>query len=787
MGEVYRARDTRLKREVALKILPPVMAADPERLARFRREAETVAGLNHPNIVTLHSVEHDAGVHFLTMELVEGESLDLSIASGRLDLPRVLEIGAAVADALEAAHARGVVHRDLKPGNVMVTRDGRVKVLDFGLAKLSRDAVEDGESADDIDLTREGSAVGTVPYMSPEQLRGREFDHRSDLFSLGVLLYEMVSGQRPFAGDSNVDVSLAIIRDTPPVLSEIEPSTPPELGRLVAECLEKQPDARPPSAASVQGRLAKISDSITGDPDLDGETISMPRPAAGRRRFGRWAGIVSVALLLAVLLFVFGRNADNSVTSRPGATVAEEKPSIAVLAFVNMSGDPGNEYFSDGISEELLNLLAKLPELRVISRSSAFSFKNQNLEVPEIARRLDVAHILEGSVRKDGNRVRVTAQLIEARTDSHLWSETYDRTLDDIFAVQDEIAAAVVGELEVALLGSAPRIAETDPEGYALFLQGRHLGGSLTPSDLAASIEIYQQVLTIDPDYAPAWDGLAAAYLNQTNNGLRPADEGYDLARRAAENALTIDPDYAPAHESLAWISLWHDNDLRAAAGHTERALALDPTHLSMIRTAATVLDHLGRPDEAVALGVHVTARDPVSSTGHTHLGHSYLYSGRWQDAATSYRTALRLNSDEIGSRYNLGLALLFGGRPEDALAEFAAEEDPEWNVKGQALALYAMGRRDEFDAKMAELIEGWGDKWPSEVAHVAAFSGDADATFAWLERAIAIDEAGLTEQFLLPFYEPVTADPRWRAFLERVGSTPEQLASIVFDVDLPI
>jgi TolB-like protein/lipoprotein NlpI len=459
--------------------------------------------------------------------------------------------------------------------------------------------------------------------------------------------------------------------------------------------------------------------------------------------------------------------------------------SIAVLPFVNMSSDAEQEYLSDGISEELLNLLAKIPELRVISRSSAFSFKGKDIAIPEIARQLNVAHILEGSVRKSGNALRITAQLIEARSDTHLWSETWDRPLDDIFAIQDEIAAMVVDQLKVTLLGETLHVQETDPEAYALYLQARHLGRQITAEALEQSIALYQQVLAIDPDFAAAWDGLANNYINQSYKGLLSSEEGYTRAREAANKALAVDPEYAPAHARLGWIAMAYDNDLAQSARHLEHALQLDPNNTGIIGNAAVLLRVLGRLDEAIALEEHVIAQDPVNPVGYDNLGGSYDLAGRWDDAIASRETVLRLSPGHIGAHYWIGMALLFKGKAEAALEAFAREEGLEGlRVKGQALASHALGRQEEYRARLDKLIELWRDQWPSEVAHVFAWTGETDRAFEWLARAVAQEDGGFDPHE--PLLGPLKNDPRWLPLLESMGKSPAQLDAIAFQVTLP-
>ncbi|HEX7878724.1 MAG TPA: serine/threonine-protein kinase, partial [Candidatus Eisenbacteria bacterium] len=385
MGEVYRARDPRLGRDIALKTLPADVAGDAQRLARFQREARTVAGLSHPNVVVLHSIEEADGMHFLTMELVDGEGLDTVVVPGGLPFPRVLELAIALSDALTAAHERGIVHRDLKPANVMLTRDGRLKVLDFGLAKPSdSSSTPDLSRAMTLDrpVSTVGQIVGTVPYMAPEQIRGEPTDSRTDLFSLGILVFELATGRRPFSGGTAADISSAILRDAPPTLGELRAELSGDFDRIVSRCLEKEPRDRFQTARDVHNELRRLRKSI--------ESSGM-------------------------------------TAARPAVT---ESPSIAILPFTNLSRAEDDEYFSDGLADELLNMLARIRGLRVAARSSSFAFKGRNATVAEVGQALGVATVLEGSVRKSGDRARISVQLVKVADGFHLWSERYDRTLD---------------------------------------------------------------------------------------------------------------------------------------------------------------------------------------------------------------------------------------------------------------------------------------------------------------------------------------------------------------------
>ena len=450
-----------------------------------------------------------------------------------------------------------------------------------------------------------------------------------------------------------------------------------------------------------------------------------------------------------------------------------------------LSSDKEQEYFSDGMSEELLNLLAKIPELRVTSRSSAFSFKGKDFKIADVGRELNVSNVLEGSVRKSGNMVRITAQLISVEGDVHLWSETYDRTLDDIFAIQDEIAATVVERLKITLLGTPPKVQETNPEAYASYLLGRNLRHQNTAESLEQAQMQLLHASAIDPSYAPVWVELGSVYTRQANRGLRPIDEGFTLAREAINKALAINPDYALAHASLGWIVMSIDNDLVTAARHLERALHLESTNLSIIRKAAHLTASLGRLDEAIALDEYVRTRDPVSASAHNNLGLYYLSARRWDEAIVSFSTALTLSPGYYGAQSAIGVTLLLMGDPQAAL-EAIQLDDSVFGMIGLSLVYHALGQEDESNAVLTELIEQYEQGWAFNIAYVLAYRGEADRAFEWLNKAVEYKDGGLSEILGERLFDNIRDDQRWLPFLERIGKSPDQLAAIEFKVALP-
>ena len=465
-------------------------------------------------------------------------------------------------------------------------------------------------------------------------------------------------------------------------------------------------------------------------------------------------------------------------------TLAEPDKSIAVLPFINMSDDANNEFFSEGLSEELLNLLAKIPGLRVTSRSSAFSFKGKDFLIADIGRQLNVSNVLEGSVRKAGNQVRITAQLIKVDGDVHLWSETYDRSLDNIFAIQDEIATAVVTQLKLKLFGDMPTTHATDPKAYALFLQARQLSNLLTPEGWQQSNVLYQQAISIDPDYAVAWAGLGRNYINLTGYNLLSPEEGYPKALEAANRALAIDPENAMAYSVLGWTAMMNDGELAVAAKYLERAMELEPTNISIIGHTADLVMRLGRLDEAITLAEYVAARDPVNPVNHLNLSGYYILAERLDEAIASSRIANSLSPGIGGAQYRLGEALLRKSEPEAALVAFEQEEDEEWRVKGTALALHDLGRLTEYEEAFSELRERWGERWPVEIAHVYAWIGETDEAFAWLEKEYEAN--GLGGVMVDNFFKHLHDDPRWLPLLEKAGVSVDQLKAIEFDVTMP-
>ncbi len=732
MGEVYRARDPRLGREVAIKVLPTAVAGRPDRLARFEREARSVAALNHPNIVTLYSVEEASGIRFLTMELIEGESLDLLVTPGGLPAARVLDLAIPLADALAAAHDRGVVHRDLKPANVMVTREGRVKVLDFGLATAAADSGSENATAGAAetihvaDISTPGEVMGTFPYMAPEQLRGEAVDARADLFSLGILLYELTTGRRPFLGGSFAEVSSAILRDTPEPVEQVRSDLPPEIGRVIGRCLEKDRMRRAQGAREVCEALTAARMALASSGTAAPVPASAPVPVAATAPY----------------------------------IAATSAPSIAVLPFVNMSADPENEYFSDGITEELLNTLAKIRGLKVAARTSCFSFKNHTTDLKTIGERLGVNSVLEGSVRRQGARVRITAQLVTTSDGYQLWSERFDRELDDVFAIQADIAERVAEALRVTLLQSdAERLRSPDTQNaaaYDAYLHGLQQVAAYGVQTVLEAARSFSRAAELDPTFAKAHAGIANAYLFAYETSAIPLAELLRVAEPAMNRAIALNPELSEAQTARGGIlaarrefgpakaaferalelnpgntsashlygfMLWHHWDVAGMADVFTRALRLDPLDATLQSFRAFGLQTLGRLDEAEADFARARSINPENPTGHYNGG--LLKLDARGDAVEAVRLFQRSTEvDPADPELFAWLAHAYLSLDEYALGTAAAERGVEIGPRnGLALFTRALAhvyaREDEAAGRLAEralqpdVLQRFGSRLP--------------------------------------------------------------------------
>jgi serine/threonine protein kinase len=763
MGVVYEAEDTRLGRHVALKFLPPQLGKDTEALERFQREARAASALNHSNICAVYDIGTHGDQSYIVMELLKGQPLRRVIGEKPMEIAKALDLAVQIADALDAAHAEGIIHRDIKPANIFVTDRGQTKLLDFGLAKQTPNRKKDSGPDVDEDLTMAGKTVGTIVYMSPEQARGLKMDARSDLFSFGVVLYEMMTGVLPFERGTNAETYEAILNKDPVPVMERNPKVPARLERIISKALKKDPKQRYQNASEMRDELKELlRETTSGRASPVQEMIAQASLSISRNK------------VLASLVFLFIAAVAAGLWYR-SATRARESaqsgiPAIAVLPFRNLSDDPANEYFSDGLSEELLNVLAQNRGLRVAARSSSFQFKGKNAELKEIGKQLKVSTILEGSVRKSGNRVRISAELVNVADGFQLWSETYDRELNDIFAVQDDIARSVGEALKVKLLGQKATTSKPgNAEAYNAYLQGRYFTDRRSEEDLKKAMQYYDQALKIDAGYAPARVGLAVVYYRQAGWGYMKLDDGYQKAQEEVEKALALDANLAEAHAALGWIKSHYDWDWAGADASYKRAMELEPGNANVVRQAASLAATLGRFDDAIALDHRAAELDPLSVTVHYYSGNHAYYAGKLSDAEAAFKKALELNPEYPAARATLSVAYVLQSKPEMALAELQREPEPFWRLYGLALAYHAAGKKNDADSSLAELIEKHHDVGAIQIAEVHAHRGEIDSAFEWLERAYAQRDGGLSEIKGNPLLKKLEQDPRWPVFLKKM------------------
>jgi serine/threonine-protein kinase len=772
MGEVYRALDTRLGREVAVKVISGHLLADPNALARFEREARTVAALSHPNIVALFDVGRQNGVVFAVMELLEGESLEPHLATQRLSWRRAIEIAISIADGLASAHGKGLVHRDLKPANIFITGDGLVKLLDFGLAKDDpfRSTPHAGDAPGAAE-TEPGVILGTVGYMAPEQVKGERADHRSDIFSLGCVLYEMLIGRRPFGGDTPAETLAAILRDEPAGIAAAGRDVPPRVDAVVRRCLEKNPDHRFQSARDLAFALREtLNDSQTEPTGTGTATI--------KTRVRRGPLLVTASLLIVLTAVIwFDARARSLVAPNAGGRVR----SLAVLPLTNLSGDSAQEYFADAMTEELTTRLAKLGNWRVTSRTSMMGYRGTRKRIPQIARELGVDAILEGSVIRAGSRVKMTAQLIDGRTDRHLWAHSYERDLEAVLEIENEVARAVAREVDMKItpeddagLAAARNIL---PAAFDAFVRGRHAWDKRGEADLREGIRFFQESIDADPTYAPAFAGMADCYAQLGYGSYISPEDAFPRARAAARKALELDPTLAEAHASLGYVLMYYDWNFSEAEAEYKRAIKVNPNYAIAHQWYAYLLTATERPlSDAEREIATATSLDPLSVPINIDRAYILHYYDRNEDALRSVNLALEMNPKYAPGYF--WLARIYTSQRRYADAETALQKIGALRTWTPAMAvqgyLYAKsGRPQEARNVLAafdELVRQGRYASGYAIAVIYAGLGDRERVFSYLDAAYRERSHWLVWLKRDPRWNEVRSDARFQNLVRKIG-----------------
>lgn len=798
MGEVYLAEDTRLNRKVALKVLPAEVVNSRDRLQRFEQEAQAASALNHPNIITIYEIGAEGDTHFIATEFIEGETLRRRLQSNRLEINETLDIAIQIATALDAAHRSRIVHRDIKPENVMVREDGLVKVLDFGLAKSteSKAAEIDTEAATRAQVnTNPGMIIGTVAYMSPEQARGKAVDTRTDVWSLGVVLYEMTSARPPFLGETVSDTIAAILKSEPPLLDE---DTPGELQRIIRKTLQKNAEERyqtvkdllidlknlkhdlelditlgrertAPTNRNVNSET-KTGRGATTDPVRAVSTIDYVSGELKKQKFGLAAG-VAVLMLAAVAFAYWFYSSQNSPIE-----------SIAVMPFVNESGNADADYLSDGMTEVLITSLSQIPKLNVKARSTTFRYKGKNIDPRQVGTELRVQAVLSGRIVQRGDQLTLSLELIDARTENVIWTEQYNRRQAEVVSLQSDIARDVAKKLQAKLSGMdesrVTRQYTENAEAYELYLKGRFFaGGQVTEEGLAKSIHYQQQAIEKDPNFALAYVGLARSYTSLGHVwGFLPPHETFPKAKVALTKALQLDEALADAHTALADYYYSYEWNWLAAEQEFKRAIQLNPTDAAAHCGYGSYFQSMQRFDEAIAERKLCRELDPLSPTATANVGYPYYFARQYDQAIGHYQKALELDPNYSWAYLWIGQAYLGKRMYNEAIANInKAIALSEGNVRMKATLGYAYaveGKRGEAQQIIVELQAQSKQKYVSAyfIAVIYSGLGDKDQAFGWLEKAYQERHPYLTLLTVEPVFDNLRSDPRYAELQRKVG-----------------
>ncbi len=778
MGEVYRARDEQLGRDVALKVLPTQLLSDDSARRLLIREARTASALNHPNICTIHSVGENDDRNFIVMEFLDGRPLSEVIGEKPLPAETVIRYGEQIADALAHAHKHGVIHRDLKSSNIMISPEGRAKVLDFGLAKRHRIEGVTEQTRSQESSANEGG-IGTMLYTAPEVFRGEPTDVRSDIWSLGVVLYEMTSGERPFGGKTTYEVISRILHEQP---KELPAGVSPVLKAVIDKCLMKAPTERYQSASEVRTALSVLG---AHTPSSQATMNALVADAAKDRSRRRWI-LIDLAIFGAILLLAMAwKLAPHFLKAGAAAAGPESIHSIAVLPLENLSRDPAQDYFADGMTDELTTQLAQISALRVISRTSVEQYKDSKKSLPEIAKDLHVDGVVEGSVMQSGDRVRITAQLIQASNDKHIWAKSYEGDARDVLGLQQEVAHAIADEIKVQLTPqektrlSSPR--PVNPAAYDAYLKGVYLNkgtgaGLSTVQQQRKAKEYFEQAIQLDPKYAPAYAGLADYYWSSLD--LRPV-ESMPKAKENALKALELDNDLAQAHTELAAIHFYADWDWDGADKEFRHALALNPGDAEAHRYYSFFLAAMGRGDEAVAESQKALDLDPLSISTQVNAGFALYFTHQYDKAIEQCRRALDLDPNSAGAYDCLGSSYLASGEYEQAIAAFQKAVSLSNNDAPRLVGLaraYAMADRRAEAQKIREQLRVLGTRQyvPTYYfAQIDAALGKNDDALAALEKAYTERDVYMPWLNVDVAFDTLRGDERFRALLKKIGFAP--------------